>query len=113
MVDDNWPADEASANTPQAGHAGQAGEASHMGEAPSPGSTGGTFDGEAERLSRLPSHETPIEEFRARIGALEAEVRGSRRAWFRDATSIVAILALAFSFGTTVVSLNRTNQQDQ
>src|SRR5207253_4702461 len=47
------------------------------------------------------------------MAALEGEMRGIRRPWFREATSIVAVLALAFSFGTTIVSLNRTNQQDQ
>jgi hypothetical protein len=36
-----------------------------------------------------------------------------RRPWFREVSSIVAVLALLFSFGTTAVALDRAARQDE
>ncbi len=46
------------------------------------------------------------------IDALQIEAAKAHRPWYRDATVMVALLALLFSFGTTVVSYYRTTQQD-
>lgn len=49
---------------------------------------------------------------KAEVDALQVQIMRSQSPWYRDATAIVAVLALLFSFGTTVVSFQRTAQQD-
>jgi hypothetical protein len=49
----------------------------------------------------------------AKIRHVEDRLTTANRPWFRQATAVVAVLALLFSFGTTVVSLNRAAQQDE
>lgn len=46
------------------------------------------------------------------IDALQIEMAKPQRPWYRDVATIVAVIALLFSFGTTVVSIYRTRQQD-
>ena len=53
-----------------------------------------------------------------RLGKVEGELAVLKAAsekktpWFKETSSVVAILAFIFSFGTTVVSYVRTEQQD-
>ena len=68
---------------------------------------------EGRRLAEPEATEQRLQSLTAQVESLEAQVRSARRPWFREASSLVAVLALLFSFGTTVVSLNRTAQQDQ
>lgn len=49
---------------------------------------------------------------KAEVDALQVQVMRNEQPWYRDAASLVAILALLFSFGTTVVSYQRTAQED-
>jgi hypothetical protein len=58
------------------------------------------------------AHESRIARLEATVTALESRTGRTRPPWFRDVSALVAVLALVFSFGTTVVSLNRTAQQD-
>ncbi len=46
------------------------------------------------------------------VDALQIAVTGQNKVWYKDASTIVAVLALAFSFGTTFVSLRRADVQD-
>ena len=46
------------------------------------------------------------------IDGLQITAMKSARPWFKTPTTIVALLALVFSFGTTTVSLIRAHQQD-
>jgi hypothetical protein len=46
------------------------------------------------------------------VDALQVLVMKQQQPWYRDAASIVAVLALVFSFGTTIVSYQRTSQED-
>src|SRR4051812_22300531 len=68
---------------------------------------------EGRRLEGRGTVGEELESLRGQVVAIETGLAHARRHWYRDAASIVAILALAFSFGTTVVSLNRTAQQDR
>jgi tetratricopeptide (TPR) repeat protein len=36
----------------------------------------------------------------------------AEKSWYKDASVLIALLAFLFSFGTTLVSIHRTNQQD-
>jgi hypothetical protein len=46
------------------------------------------------------------------IDGLRAAVAGQTKPWYRDASTLIAFMALLFSFGTTFVSYHRTEVQD-
>lgn len=63
--------------------------------------------------------ENPFEELAAKFDLLKQEVdalqvatMAAKRPWYRDLSTLVAILALTFSFGTTYVSYKRADAQD-
>ena len=58
------------------------------------------------------SGDARFDALKAEVDALQVEVMRQKAPWFRDAASIVAILALVFSFGTTVVSFQKTASDD-
>lgn len=56
--------------------------------------------------------ETRLQTMKQEIDALQIHVSQIDRPWYRQIANIIAILALLFSFGTTVVSFRHTSQQD-
>jgi hypothetical protein len=56
--------------------------------------------------------ESRLQVMKNEIDALQIQAAESQSPWYRQAANIVSILALLFSFGTTVVSLQRAEQQD-
>ena len=64
-----------------------------------------------------PGHVEPVT-FAERVDALRAELDAlggevaRKRPWWREVTTLVAVAALVFSFGTTIVSYVRTSEQD-
>jgi tetratricopeptide (TPR) repeat protein len=46
------------------------------------------------------------------IDGLRAALAGQTKPWYRDASTLIAMMALLFSFGTTFVSYHRTEVQD-
>jgi hypothetical protein len=63
--------------------------------------------------------EESIQELRGQIDTMKRELDGlqvafvsRKKPWFRDVSTLIAVLALAFSFGTTFVSYRRTEGQD-
>ena len=69
---------------------------------------GAFLTGDADAAGR----DVRYERLKAEVDALQVQVMRRDQPWYRDATSLVAILALLFSFGTTVVSFQRTAQED-
>jgi hypothetical protein len=61
-----------------------------------------------------------IEDILAQIRTMKSEIDGlqiaytiqKKKPWYRDVSTLLAVLALAFSFGTTLVSYLRTEAQD-
>jgi hypothetical protein len=58
------------------------------------------------------SRDLRYEALKAEVDALQVLVMKQQQPWYRDAASIVAVLALLFSFGTTIVSYQRASQDD-
>lgn len=52
------------------------------------------------------------ETLKAEVDALQVQVMRQQVPWYRDATALVAVLALLFSFGTTVVSYQKSAQEE-
>ncbi len=50
---------------------------------------------------------------KAEVDALQVHVMGAAKPWYRQASTLIAILALVFSFGTTFVSYTRTKEMDR
>ena len=71
---------------------------------PRPGTSGRSIADESRDLR--------YEALKEEVDALQVLVMKQQQPWYRDAASIVAILALVFSFGTTIVSYQRTSQED-
>jgi hypothetical protein len=67
---------------------------------------------EGDRLADAQTVVERLDGLKAEVDALQVHAMRSQRPWYREVAAIVAILALVFSFGTTVVSYNRTAQQD-
>ncbi|MBT9329832.1 hypothetical protein [Paracidobacterium acidisoli] len=53
-----------------------------------------------------------IRSMKQEIDALQITVMTQKKVWYRDASTIISFLALAFSFGSTFVSYHRANLQD-
>jgi hypothetical protein len=53
-----------------------------------------------------------VDTMKAEIDALQIQVAEGRGPWYSQTANLVAILALIFSFGTTYVSYQHTQQQD-
>lgn len=53
-----------------------------------------------------------IDAIKQQLSDLEIVVTGQKKIWYKDASTIIAVLALMFSFGTTLVSLQRSAAQD-
>jgi tetratricopeptide (TPR) repeat protein len=58
------------------------------------------------------SRDVRYETLKNEVDALQVLVMKQQQPWYRDAASIVAVLALMFSFGTTIVSYQRASQED-
>jgi tetratricopeptide (TPR) repeat protein len=69
-------------------------------------------------MSKIGQDDEPVVTISERLGKLEGQLAAlkatveTKRPWYKDASSLVAILAFIFSLGTTVVSYVRTEQQD-
>ena len=46
------------------------------------------------------------------VGRLDSRLKDKEKPWYREASIIVAALALLFSFGTTFVSYVKSSQQE-
>ena len=71
---------------------------------PGPGPSGRSLADESRDLR--------YEALKDEVDALQVLVMKQQQPWYRDAAAIVAVLALVFSFGTTIVSYQRTSQED-
>ena len=47
------------------------------------------------------------------VGALQVRALNDQRPWYRQASTLIALFALVFSFGTTVISNSRATEQEQ
>ena len=56
--------------------------------------------------------EKRVDVMKDEIDALQIAITGQTRPWYRDVSTLLSILALLFSFGTTYVSYRRTLVQD-
>ena len=65
-------------------------------------------DGETARINQ-----EQIRTIKAEVDALQVHVMGFAKPWYKQASTLIAILAVAFSFGTTFVSYYRTAQLDK
>lgn len=52
--------------------------------------------------------EQKVELMKREIDGMQADLMNTNRPWFRNASTIIAVIALIFSFGTTYVSYKRT-----
>jgi hypothetical protein len=77
------------------------GEESDAGERPEPV--------DETSLRDLASH---VDTMKGEIDALQIQMAEGKGPWYRQSANLVAILALIFSFGTTYVSYQHTQQQD-
>jgi tetratricopeptide (TPR) repeat protein len=53
-----------------------------------------------------------IETMKREIDGLQIIATNIKKPWYRDISTLISVLALVFSFGTTVVSLHRAQLQD-
>ena len=53
-----------------------------------------------------------LHSLKAEVDALQVAVMGQRTPWYRNTSTLISVLALLFSFGTTFVSYTRTKAQD-
>jgi hypothetical protein len=53
-----------------------------------------------------------VEVMKREVDALQIAVTGQKKPWYRNVSTLIAVLALLFSFGTTYVSYRRTEAQD-
>jgi hypothetical protein len=58
------------------------------------------------------SFEEKIEMMRREIDALQISSADKAKPWYKNVSTLIAVLALLFSFGTTYVSYRRTEAQD-
>lgn len=56
--------------------------------------------------------EEKFELMKREVDALQIHIMESKTPWYKSASNLVSIIALAFSFGTTVVSYRHADQQD-
>lgn len=63
--------------------------------------------------------EEPTEDLAGRVDLMKREIDGlqiaitsQKKPWYKDISTLISVLALAFSFGTTMVSYRRTQVQD-
>ncbi len=54
-----------------------------------------------------------VKSIKAEVDALQVHVMGVAKPWYKQAATLIATIALVFSFGTTFVSYYRTVQQDK
>lgn len=62
-----------------------------------------------ERLGQLGSDLVTLKQ---EVDGLQIIATNQKKPWYRDVSTIISVLALLFSFGTTAVSLHRTKAQD-
>jgi hypothetical protein len=55
---------------------------------------------------------TRVDVIKKEVDALQIAITGQKQIWYKNASTIISVLALLFSFGTTFVSLRRTESQD-
>ena len=53
-----------------------------------------------------------VDTMKREIDALQIAVMSQKKPWYKEIPVIVSVVALLFSFGTTVVSFRRTQVQD-
>ena len=56
--------------------------------------------------------EQRVETLRREVDALQLAIIGQSKPWYRDVSTLLSIIALLFSFGTTYVSDRRVAAQD-
>lgn len=56
--------------------------------------------------------EQRVELMKREIDALQITVTGQSKPWYQNVSTLLSVIALMFSFGTTFVSYHRTNIQD-
>jgi hypothetical protein len=69
-------------------------------------------DPQGPPTSYFEAHESSLRTMKAEIDALQIQIAEVQRPWYKHASNLVAILALIFSFGTTIVSFQHTTKQD-
>jgi tetratricopeptide (TPR) repeat protein len=61
---------------------------------------------------KTPDHKDDIELLRQQVDAIQVAMAEKSRPWHRNPSTLLSLLALLFSFGTTMVSYVRTEAQD-
>lgn len=56
---------------------------------------------------------TTVQLLKREVDALQIEAMSRKKRWYQQASTIISVLALLFSFGTTYVSYERTRVQDR
>ena len=49
---------------------------------------------------------------RNRVDSIIESTQAARKPWFKDIATVISVTAFLFSFGTTVISYKRANDQD-
>ena len=70
------------------------------------------FAGSSDLNTRMDSFSEKLSTVKREVDALQISLSEEMKPWFKQASTIVAVIALIFSFGTTFVSYQRTNQLD-
>lgn len=65
-----------------------------------------------EDIESIKSEVTTFQTLRAEVDALQVAVMTGSKPWYKQVATIVAVLALLFSFSTTYVSFKRTKAED-
>ena len=68
---------------------------------------------QVDNSDKIAQNAEQIQTIKAELDALQVHVMGVAKPWYKQASTLIAILALAFSFGTTFVSYYRTAQLDK
>jgi len=66
----------------------------------------------SENEQELNNLKDQVSTIKREVDALQIEILSSKKPWYRQVTTIIAIGALLFSFGTTIVAYYRTSTQD-
>ncbi len=67
----------------------------------------------SDSTSTLAQFQTDLRILKAEVDSLQIHVLSAAKPWYLQISTLVSVIALAFSFGTTYVSHQHTAQQDQ
>jgi tetratricopeptide (TPR) repeat protein len=62
---------------------------------------------------RLTERDADLQMLKKEVDALQIKLLATSTPWYRQASTLIAFFALLFSFGTTLVSLQRAEEQDR